>query len=742
MNRAVHTPATGVSSGFLTPPVIGLMCLIHIYQNLGIKVEDRIQIMMLIHHWIDDNDTCMFLLTLEDFRKKLQGLHCLEDEPVYHCMVIHMFYIANLDDFYAHFDDMDAEFFGIEMDGDEPIIDPTSIVGYFLRRCYIEFRDMDFQSRRTLWNGFKKFRLSGQAELSLDMEFAMDETQIEPVDDESAKDIASVEDLSKIFEFQIKYMQKHGCKLPEDMLVTLNKMLEYTVKTPSSVYYIRFLHGWRSGDFQESFENLHRYFDYTMYNNDKSFYQYALLNLAILQADFNCPQEAMCAIEETIKAARESKDNVCLNFALSWLYHYHKAHPEYGLLKGTSQDTTIQFLKVKAKETGMVNLQSILYLTEAKSLLSSGGSATLVLEALVKSMHINTSVNLIESAGSQFLVQSVFWTRLGISTLSKFYNVAYSDIFDSQDLFLEDKVKLGCRLSLSILQAGYYDIALSMIDGMESVATESQRVQDIWKSFKLLILFRRAIRNERFKQAEYLSAQLDTMVDTVEECTLEIKLAKIDYLAASGNLEEAMTIASSSLNAAVSDGTDIFQQTSYQLAYCRLLNLCGRSRRGYSMILSCIAAAESAGVVPAVIRAILELCSLFNKAAKYQVVLSILDDLMPYALESDDIDIVAMSNYEAAKAIIGAHQLDIASTATNLAQEIQQAIKYCGLALSAYQQMEDLAMCMKLTSLQARLYHCLGDEFHADRDACANAFLQLSNKSRASRLECAIDDFL
>src|SRR5689334_9733814 len=49
-----------------------------------------------------------------------------------------------------------------------------------------------------------------------------------------------------------------------------------------------FSDSWRSGEFPASFDNLHRYFDYTMQNRDRLFYQYALLNLGIVQSDFGC----------------------------------------------------------------------------------------------------------------------------------------------------------------------------------------------------------------------------------------------------------------------------------------------------------------------------------------------------------------------------------------------------------------------------------------------------------------------
>lgn len=108
-----------------------------------------------------------------------------------------------------------------------------------------------------------------------------------------------------------------------------------------------------------------------MQNRDRMFYQYALLNLAILQADFGCYSEAIAAMQEAISTAREHKDMNCLNFCLSWLYHFGKAFPnetheihKSGML-GTDKEG-LAFLKAKAKESEMWSLLSTSLLSEAK----------------------------------------------------------------------------------------------------------------------------------------------------------------------------------------------------------------------------------------------------------------------------------------------------------------------------------------------------------------------------------------
>lgn len=133
----------------------------------------------------------------------------------------------------------------------------------------------------------------------------------------------------------------------------------------------RFLDSWKAGDYPSSFDNLHRYFDYTIQSRDRTFYQYALLNLALLHADFGSPVEAVSAMRESISIAREMQDMHCLNFCMSWLYHVGKTFPEAakeiqktGML-GNEKDG-LAFLQARARDGEMWTVLSQSLLSEAK----------------------------------------------------------------------------------------------------------------------------------------------------------------------------------------------------------------------------------------------------------------------------------------------------------------------------------------------------------------------------------------
>ena len=113
-----------------------------------------------------------------------------------------------------------------------------------------------------------------------------------------------------------------------------------------------------------------------MQSGARGLYQYALLNLAILHADFGCFSEAITAMQETISTARENHDMPCLNYSLSWLNQFCRTHPREMMetqKKGVlgSEKEALSFLKAKAKESNMWTLLSTTLLSEAKMILST-----------------------------------------------------------------------------------------------------------------------------------------------------------------------------------------------------------------------------------------------------------------------------------------------------------------------------------------------------------------------------------
>lgn len=107
-----------------------------------------------------------------------------------------------------------------------------------------------------------------------------------------------------------------------------------------------------------------------MPEHDRSQYPYACMNMAVLQANFDCIEEALPAINEAISAAREAKDHNCLLFCLSWLYHFNsnQRFEKTRKLKENmlgSDHAALAYLKQQAKENELPSLEAALSLPRA-----------------------------------------------------------------------------------------------------------------------------------------------------------------------------------------------------------------------------------------------------------------------------------------------------------------------------------------------------------------------------------------
>lgn len=266
----------------------------------------------------------------------------------------------------------------------------TSPLGAFVRRAHLEFTRLQFDDSMKLWSSFIRYRaptaqwtkrLAGLASSGVDM--VVSEMGLRAGDDmyeiaygnlqEDQEEGAgmSLNDLDRILDFQLDRLQRLGDRVPGDMKSQLRNMVKSSGIVHRQAHLVQFFDAWKAGDYTSAFDNLHRYYDYAMQTREKIHYQYALLHMAILQADFGCFGEAIAAINETIATARENQDMTCLSFSLSWLNHMAKAYPKqmrgagYMSMLGTERDA-LAFLKAKAKETKMYSLLCASLLNEAK----------------------------------------------------------------------------------------------------------------------------------------------------------------------------------------------------------------------------------------------------------------------------------------------------------------------------------------------------------------------------------------
>jgi anaphase-promoting complex subunit 5 len=656
---------------YLTPPKIGLLAIIHLYLNEVVPKSATIPILsFLIAHLVPRPptqelsvvrssaapQTKQFIISLDDFQKLL--IEHTSDHVGRTLWDRFLNFLWDINSFYKL-----QEFFaeeGILTEVKIPL-GKNSPLDVFVRRCKLEYTRIQFHDAAALWRSFMAYRepslsmwsrrhkaATGAAfDINLIAGGIDAESPLAHViygsfeaEVEQGEGLVSTDDIEGLLEFQVEEMQRTGSLIPDESKKQLDTMLRSNVTTPSLHHYVKFLESWRSGDYHAAFDNLHRYFDYTMQNKDRTFYHYALLNLAILQADFGCFGEALAAMHETIAAARENKDMGCLNFSLSWLYHFSKAHPEElanvkkSNLMGVEKEG-LSFLKIKARESSMWGLWSLSLISEAKLGLTVGESIPSVMENLLRSSYLSVTKNITNTVSAQMMVQSAMWSRLGITTLAQSYCDIFLDCYAFQAQS-EDVLKFVCKSALILAQKGKFEEAIAQLDKIDGQMLKSLRLYQYWSVFSGMLKLKKELHQNNLAAAEQLLNQLSALSFLEPEIATEVIFERIDlsvrrrdYAAALDTIEELFK------NQKKYNG-DILFRVRLMMLKATVLSKCGRAERGFSVALRAATLAWRGKLLGALWEAVGTLANVLIHLREYAPAIELIEAILPQVLEMDD----------------------------------------------------------------------------------------------------------
>ncbi|KAL8695853.1 MAG: hypothetical protein Q9224_003114 [Gallowayella concinna] len=451
-------------SRYLTPSKIGLLALISLYSDGVVPSSATIPILSFLVSYLlpihsigskQDGSIAQdgFTISVEKLqRATIAHTSAIPGRTVWDLLLKQLWMIDSLHALHAFFNELSMLLEKPPGEGVDPpehsrpkrmLLSRNSPLGAFVRRSLLEFTRLQFHDGASLWKSLVVYRAptlpiwqrrnptAGPQSFDRNLQAdSIDEdgTLLRLIYGDLSADgyrgvvlkdgNASTDDMERLLDHQVSRMQRAGNRIPPAMLSQLRSMARSGVTLPSASTYVQFLDAWKSGDYPSSFDSLHRYFDYTMQSRDRSLYQYALLNLAILQADFGCFSEAITAMQETIATARENHDMPCLNYTLSWLYQFGRTHPEEmaeiqkkGVLG--SEKEALSFLKAKAKESSMWTLLGTTLLSEAKLILCNLARKGQYDEAISR-------MDMVEPEALRTLKYQQFWnTNLGILKLRR-----------------------------------------------------------------------------------------------------------------------------------------------------------------------------------------------------------------------------------------------------------------------------------------------------------------------------------
>ena len=496
---------------------------------------------------------------------------------------------------------------------DEPssriLLSRTSPLGIFFRRASLEFTRLQFNDSARLWTGFAKFRAPTESvwrkrnpvaigpsfdlsisefdvrqpnRLALAAYGAIDANNLE----ESGP---SSDDIERLLEFDLDKLQSFGSRVPKSVQDSIKGMIAANPNTPNMAYLASFFDAWRAGDFTGATENLHRYFDYTVRNRDKTLYQYALLHMAILQADFGCFDEAVAAMNETIATARENQDANCLNFSLSWLGHLNKVYPNdlkkagYAGMLGPEKDR-LAFLGEKAREMKNWSIVSSTLLSEANLAMSLGGEPAYVSERLCQSAHLNFLYHGFTNCGVQLLAESALYARTGLNVLANNDCEILLDCYADKSP-AEDVVRARCRLAKAASQFGQYTQANAVLETFDEEILRTLRHNHYVISHSGLIKLKHTLRKYDLVAAEHMLHQLQSGAWKDPDLNFQISLLEIEYLMQRKSLSTAFDRIEDCLEAAQKQQTDVMHQIILLLLKAELFSKAGKAGQGFTIVL-------------------------------------------------------------------------------------------------------------------------------------------------------------
>lgn len=469
-----------------------------------------------------------------------------------------------------------------------------------------------------------------------------------------------------------------------------------------------------------------------MQNRDRFFYQYALMNLAVLHADFGCYDEAVAAMLETVSIAREHKDMACLNFALNWLYHFRKAHPN--IIKGADSTNMLgvereglSFLRIKAKETGMWTLWSSSLLSEAKLGMSNGESVATAFENILKSSHLIAEKNMKSMMGPQMAMHSSLWGRLGVMQLSR----EYCDVFlscHSRYALFDDTLRFTCRVAHILTEKGRYDEAMEKLESLHENSLHSWKSNQYWLIYRGLLRLKRDIHRNNLDGADRILSQLLQSSGSVTDVDLafEINVLHIKYLMCRTDYGAALEKIEDLASKMKEDGSDLNLRVKLLTMKALLQDKVGRPQKGFSVAVRAASIAWRARLIPALWAAMGAIANILTSLSEFQASQQILVAIIPRAIECENCSMSAQLYSFLVDAFMGlAGQAGAGSLKRK--EHLTKCLEYLSRAFDEYSAVENIKGQCEMMAKKATIMKVLGDDVLAND--YASAYLKLKREA-------------
>nr|DAB41636.1 TPA_exp: anaphase promoting complex protein 5 [Thielaviopsis musarum] len=545
----------------------------------------------------------------------------------------------------------------------------NSPFGQFVRTCRVDMQQQKFQQTAQLWQAFITYRQPTAAQMRA-MAPQMGKYGFDGVLDganevedgwaaEHVKALAGVvygdmlrgdvtegvavstSDIENLIDFQVQRMHSFGCRVPVEIRHQFEDMVRDAKIVPSKTHYLRYLEAWKAGNYTTAFDQVYRFFDYSLTNNDRQSYQMALMTLAVINSDFGCYDDALTAMLEAISTARENGDVLTLNMCLRWLFRFDLNQP--ALMRALDSSTmltnmheTFSYLKTKSAEVGMIPLIVSTYFLEAEYGLAIGDSLAAISESMMRACYLIGSKNLPGCLGSKAATGSKVWSRMGVALLSRLECEVFLRC-GAAEANLSDIVQVTIGMANHFALVGDYAGALALVESLNT-RFHGLMMPDIAEA---IVRTSRCIQAQQFLsqgnliKADEIIALLAQQPEGIPQALAAHHFMQLDSLYRHGAFSIALERIEDMLAKLDAGTNSISLQLRLMLCKVRIFTRCAKPVRGLTIAVRAAMLALSARAVPFLCEAAGLLANVLNALGEYEGAQSLLGAALPRILETD-----------------------------------------------------------------------------------------------------------
>nr|APD26246.1 putative anaphase-promoting complex protein [Thielaviopsis punctulata] len=543
----------------------------------------------------------------------------------------------------------------------------NSPFGQFVRTCRLDMQRQTFQETTKLWQLFIEYRQPTAAQMramssslgKYGFDVVLDKATESGWSSDGAKALADVaygdmlkgippdgvavstHDVENLVEFQVQRMHSFGCQVPLEVRHQFEDMARDAKIVPSKAHYLRYLEAWRAGNYTTAFDQVYRFFDYSLNNNDRQSYQMALMTLAVINSDFGCYDDALTAMLEAISTARENGDVHTLNMCLRWLFRFDLNQP--ALMRALDSSTmltnmheTFAYLKSKSAEVGMIPLIVSTYFLEADYGLTIGDSLATVAECMMRACYLIASKNLPGCFGGKAATGSKIWRRMGVAVLSQLECEIFLRVGATAGN-LSDTVQVTIERANQYAQKGEFESALDLVRSLET-RFHGLMMPDISEAIvrtTQCIHAHQNLMDGRLFEADEVIALLAQEPEDLPQAISAHHFLQLDSMYRRGAFPKALDRIEEMLSSLDAGTNDISTQLRLMLCKVRIFNRCNKPLRGLTVCLRAATLAMNTRAVPFMCEAAGLLANIMNALGEYEAAQSLLDAAIPRLTETE-----------------------------------------------------------------------------------------------------------